>query len=130
MRHDLLILRPLDAVQPEALAGAQLARVQLLCASPRGVKFYQSGEWRRLRDALLAQHHHECLLCRARGKYARAEMVHHVWFLDKRPELALARFYYSGGIAYPQLVPLCHACHEEAHGHRHALRAPVTPERW
>ena len=122
---------PLDAVQPEALTGAELERVRALSATPRGVRFYQSPQWRRMRREVMQEHNGECLACKARGGYARAEMVHHVWYLGTHPELALARRYWSGGQAYLQLVPLCHSCHEDAHMHRHAdARPPLTPERW
>ena len=126
----VLEAHPLDAEQPQALRGAELERVRHLAASPRGVKFYQSAAWRRVRAAVLAQAHGECLRCRERGRYARAEMVHHVFRLDKHPELALAASYMSGGKPYAQLVPLCSACHEEAHFWRRAACAPLTPERW
>ena len=124
-------LYPLDAEQPEALQGEKLMRVVRLCASLRQVKFYQSPEWRHKRAAVITKHNGECEMHRRRGSYARAEMVHHVWYLDKHPELALAEFYYSGGVKHMQLMPLCHECHEEMHGHRHAKkREPITSERW
>lgn len=126
----VLDVHPLDAEQPEALAGGELERVRQLAASPRGVRFYQSAAWRRVRTQVMAQAHGECLRCRERGRYARAEMVHHVWRLDRHPELALARHYRSGGRDYAQLVPLCNGCHEEAHAWRKVVRPPVTPERW
>lgn len=124
-------LYPLDAEQPEALSGEKLMRVLRLCASPRQVKFYQSSEWRWMRQRVLIKYNHECEMHRRRGSYARATMVHHVWYLDKHPELSLAEHYYSSGKAHMQLMPLCHDCHEEMHQHRHdTKREPITPERW
>lgn len=121
----------LDEHQPEAITGEVLLRVMRLCASPRRVKFYQSGEWMNIRRRVLDKHNNECEMCRRAGKYSRATMVHHVWFLDKHPELALAEHYYSDGNKHMQLMPLCHKCHEEIHQHRHKkTKAAVTPERW
>ena len=128
---ELIELHQLDAVQPDAISGARLMRVLRLCDSPRQERFYKDGAWRRLRTELIGEGHGECVLCRARGRYSRAVMVHHVWFLSAHPELAYARHYYSGGRAYPQLLPLCHDCHEAVHEHRHAeKRDPITLERW
>lgn len=127
----LIELHPLDAAQPEAIAGVQLQRVLALCDSHRQERFYKDAAWRRLRAQLIDGAHRECALCRERGRVSRAVMVHHVWFLTAHPELAYAREYYSGGRAYPQLLPLCHDCHEAVHQHRHTtIREPVSLERW
>ena len=124
-------LYPLDAEQPEALQGEKLRLIKALIDTPRAIKFLQSKPWRDKRECLFRKHNYECLLCKERGQYSRAIILHHVWYKDKHPELALAEFYYSGGKPYMQLMPLCHECHEEMHGHRHTKkREPITPERW
>ena len=124
-------LYPLDAEQPEALRGEMLIRVKALIDTPRSVKFLQSKPWRKKREYLFRKHNYECLRCKERGRYSRAVILHHVWFKEKYPELALAEFYYSGGKPYMQLMPVCNDCHEEIHEHRHAKkREPITPERW
>lgn len=127
---NVITQHPLDAVQPDAISGAQLQTVRDQIKRNRGLQFYQSLAWRRVRNTVLADAHNECAMCGARGRYTRATMVHHVWLLRDHPELALARHYYSGGKAYAQLVPLCHDCHEIAHARRDFRSAPLTPERW
>lgn len=131
--QDLILRRRLDPAQPEALQGAQLAHVRELLRGKRGVKFYQSPAWSRLRAEVLAGSHYECAVCAQRGKYTRAVCVHHVHHVEDHPELALALHYFSGGESFAQLVPLCHECHEDAHMHRVISRTdvqPLTPERW
>lgn len=127
----MITLYPLDAEQPETLRGDKLQRIKRLMDSPRQVKFYQSPEWVRMRRHVLERHNNECEICRSRGKYAKATMVHHVWHVTKHPELSLSEYYYSGGKAHAQLLALCHPCHEAVHQHRHAKKCePITPERW
>ena len=94
--------------------------------------FYTSPEWERLRAEVLADDHYECQRHKARGWYAPANTVHHVNHLRKHPELALCKTYVDAdGIVQRNLVSLCHACHEEIHGHRRASKAaPLTEERW
>lgn len=53
------------------------------------VKFYKCKEWRSLRAKALKRDHYECVMCRAEGKYHRAENVHHILEVKERPDLAL-----------------------------------------
>lgn len=53
------------------------------------IKFYKCKEWRRLRLKALRRDHYECVLCKADGKYHRAENVHHIQEVKQRPDLAL-----------------------------------------
>jgi 5-methylcytosine-specific restriction endonuclease McrA len=94
--------------------------------------FYVSKEWRRLRREVLIGDRGECQDCKARGKYARANTVHHVLHLEDRPDLALTKAYVDGrGAERRNLVSLCHDCHERRHGYRARVRAePLTAERW
>ena len=127
---NIITQHPLDAVQPEAISGRQLQTVRDQIKRKRGVQFYQSPAWLRVRSTVLADAHNECAMCGARGRYARATMVHHVGLRRDQPELALARHSYSGGKVYAQRVPLCHDCHESAHARRDFRSVPWTPERW
>lgn len=80
------------------------------------VKFYQSREWRELREDVMRDYSYECQRCMERGRYTRATMVHHVQELRKRPELALSKTYVDlKGVEHQQLMPLCQACHEAEH---------------
>lgn len=95
--------------------------------------FYVSPEWRKKRIEILEKDRYECRHCKARGKYTRASVVHHVCHLDCRPELALCDEYTDvEGNAHRQLVSLCKECHEREHSHlkQHKVAPPVTLERW
>lgn len=74
----------------------------------------------------------ECQLCKARGRYRKAALVHHVQHLKDRPDLALSAFDPDTGRR--QLVSLCRSCHEEQHPERMRRTAPkpepLTEERW
>lgn len=95
--------------------------------------FYRWPEWERTRASVLALDHHECQLCKARHRYRKAILVHHVQHLKDRPDLALSVTDPDTGTR--QLISLCRACHELQHPERMvpaaAVRSePVTPERW
>lgn len=99
--------------------------------------FYRSKAWRRLRAEVLTYDRHECQICRARGKYTRADHVHHVMHVDKRPDLALRKTYTAtGGEEKRNLISVCKACHEKVcHPERlpyngRVPEPPLTPERW
>lgn len=93
------------------------------------LEFYTSYAWKLKRQEVLALDHYECQLCRQRGKYTPAAMVHHVKHLKDRPDLALS--IWDGKDR--QLISLCNACHEEQHPDRLKRKKPekqLTPERW
>lgn len=94
--------------------------------------FYTSAEWLRLRAMVLELDHHECENCKRRGKYTKANTVHHVNYVRKAPELALSALYTDeDGISKRNLVSLCHDCHEVEHGYRKKNnRKPLTEEWW
>lgn len=95
--------------------------------------FYRWPEWEHTRAAVLEMDHHECQLCKARHRYRKAVIVHHVQHLRDRPDLALSIMNPDTGER--QLISLCRACHELQHPERmvpvSAVRSdPVTRERW
>ena len=95
------------------------------------LQFYTSALWKRERAKVLDLDKHECQLCKQRGKYTRAAIVHHVKHLRDRPDLALCVFDPESGER--QLVSLCRACHEEQHPERfnqHQPKKPIMEERW
>lgn len=96
--------------------------------------FYTCWEWLRVRAEVLLADKYECQKCKARGKYKRATMVHHVKHLRDFPELALSKSYIDeNGVEQRQLISLCNQCHEEEHPERkHSAEKiePLTPERW
>lgn len=89
-------------------------------------QFYKSQAWERRRLKVLQMDHYECQLHKQRGRYKRANTVHHVLELKDRPDLALS-IWHEGK---RQLLSLCKDCHEEVHGYRRQAAEPLTPERW
>ena len=78
--------------------------------------FYKSDDWLELRDDVLRADHYECLHCMQRGEVVRADCVHHVNHVRKRPDLALSRIYLDkDGNEQRNLLPLCNACHNVEH---------------
>lgn len=113
---------------------AQLARLRALIDTGQEVRFYSWRAWKRLslrvRDRL---DNNECQKCKARGKCAPAEIVHHVKHLRDRPDLALS--IWDPDTNERQLVSLCRGCHELEHPERlrpanTAAASPLTVERW
>lgn len=111
----------------------ELARLKDLLAADKGDLFYHWARWERLRDEVLRLDHYECQLCKARGRYAKAVVVHHVAHVKDRPDLALSLY---GDDGERQLISVCKRCHEELHPE--AFRQygdgeenkPLTEERW
>lgn len=89
-------------------------------------QFYRSQAWERLRVQVLRMDHYECQMHKQRGRYRRANTVHHVLELKDRPDLATSIWYGEER----QLLSLCQECHEEVHGYRRKAKQPLTPERW
>ena len=82
--------------------------------------FYKSDDWLELRDDVMKDAHYECQYCLKNGIYKRAEMVHHINEVRKRPDLALTRDFIDP-ITHEKiinLVALCNSCHEKEHPDR------------
>lgn len=80
------------------------------------IKFYKTKEWIELKNEVMRDNHYECAECLKRGKYTRADCVHHVNEVKIRPDLALSRYYVDkNGEKIPNLVPLCNTCHNILH---------------
>ena len=111
----------------------RLLQLRAMLAEGAANRFYDWPEWAKTRDCVLAMDHHECQLCRARGRYRAADLVHHVKHLKDRPDLALSVFDEATGER--QLLSVCRPCHEALHPERMRRREfvpvpPVTVERW
>lgn len=97
--------------------------------------FYCSSQWVRLSHRVLDMDKHECQLCKERGRYRRAELVHHVNHVRRAPKLALDIWYTDAdGNQQRNLISVCKDCHETV-CHPERLRkcsggAPLTRERW
>lgn len=113
-----------------AISPARLTQLTELIDQGREDLFYHWGEWVRVRAEVLRMDHQECQLCRAKGRYRRAKIVHHVKHLRQRPDLALS--IWDG--EERQLLSVCKTCHEQLHpeSRRQCAKrmAPVTEERW
>ncbi|MBQ9838994.1 MAG: HNH endonuclease [Oscillospiraceae bacterium] len=98
--------------------------------------FYLTAEWIKLSFEVRSMDRFECQLCKARGRYSKADLVHHVNHVNRRPELALDIFFLNAdGERKRNLVSVCRWCHENVcHPERlrRVERKPVfeTEERW
>ena len=109
--------------------------IRRLIAAGKVEIFYQSDDWKELREKVLQYFHYECQECLKRGIYTRAVCVHHVNEVRHRPDLALSRYYTDHkGNTQPNLVPLCNQCHNIAHpekGYKNAKKERfINEERW
>ena len=99
-------------------------------------KFYKSSEWLSLRAAVMKECHGECQDCKKKGFHTKARSVHHEQWIKKHPRLALSRTYTYQGKEYPNLIPLCEACHNARHPEKGSGQAKnkkqgfINEERW
>lgn len=122
----------------DRISPTRLAQMRALIERGQEDRFYWWPEWadpdpeRGVRAAVLKMDNFECQVCKARGRYSRGTIVHHVKHLRERPDLALSIFDQDTGER--QLITVCKSCHEEEHPEalRKASRAqePLTEERW
>lgn len=115
------------------ISNRRLKELVALIAAGREDEFYSWPEWRRLRAYVRSKlDRNECQRCKAKGKYRRGYIVHHVKHLRDRPDLALS--VYDEETGERQLETLCKTCHELEHPESlRPLRPaaePVTDERW
>ena len=114
------------------MTSAQLIKLQALIEAGNADAFYHWKVWENLRLEVFRLDNYECQLCKAKGRYRRAQIVHHVKHLKDRPDLALS--IYDNGER--QLISVCKKCHEEEHPERmiqyryERKSEPVTEERW
>lgn len=94
------------------------------------IQFYKSAAWKKRRAEILNLDKNECQMCKAQGKYTKAQVVHHVQHLKDRPDLALS---YKDEDGQRNLVSLCKQCHNKVHPEKfrtYTYKEPLTPERW
>ena len=88
------------------------------------MKFYKSREWKYVRLLALKRDNYECQQCKKRGKYSKAQCVHHKKEVRVVPLLALT---------LDNLESLCNRCHNKEHDryqHVRKERPFVSEERW
>ena len=81
--------------------------------------FYRTAAWQRAREAALMRDHYMCRDCMERYEQGygirpqRAQMVHHLIPVERRPDLALE---------LSNLISLCYRCHERRHPEKRSER--------
>lgn len=114
---------------PVRLTDAELERLRKLIAEGKEHEFYTWPKWHAERAFVLREDRNECQTCKAKGRYSRAVIVHHVKHLRNRPELALLMFAKDDrGKTYRQLLSVCKKCHEKEHPEW--ARTPSETERF
>ena len=97
--------------------------------------FYISADWQRVRREVLKADKYECQICKRKGRYTKAIIVHHVNHLKDKPEWSLKKTYIDeNGKEKRNLISVCRDCHEtECHPERlrqYRTEEPLTVERW
>lgn len=88
--------------------------------------FYTSWTWRKKRKQILSRDNHECQECKKKGKFNKADTVHHIKELKEHPEL---------GLIDNNLISLCNVCHNIIHERfagqeiKNKIKIDI-PERW
>lgn len=98
-------------------------------------RFYLCRTWKRLRIEVMRDDKCECQICKAKGKYKPAVIVHHIKHVLEFPELALSKYYIDeNGIKRRNLISVCKDCHETVcHPERmkqYQYKEPLTEEKW
>ncbi len=100
-------------------------------------KVYKLKEWRELRDIVLKESHNECYDCKQLGIITLGTdeeplEVHHINFVRVRPDLFLSKFFIDkDGKIKPNLVALCHKCHDKRHNRFSSSSNDfINDERW
>lgn len=104
-----------------------------LIATGREHDFYTGSAWKKMAAMVRAYDRNECQRCKAAGRYARGEIVHHVKHLKDRPDLAMRM--YDPDTGERQLITVCKKCHERYHPEalqraENEQRETITQERW
>ena len=120
----------------EKMTEEEVAFVRRCIEENRIHDFYVWRRWKHKRDEILARDKNECQICKAKGKFKHAAIVHHVKHLRDNPELALCDFYLGAdGKKHRQLISVCKDCHEtvchpERMRKKESKRRVATEERW
>ena len=84
------------------------------------VLFYKNKHWKNLRQEVLGEQRDECQMCKGKGLFEPATMVHHIKHVKQHPELALTK---------SNLMSLCDECHYLEH-HTIEHRQQLNEEKW
>lgn len=112
----------------------QIAFVKQCIADNNLHAFYTCSDWEKLRKEVLEADKYECQRCKSKGKYTKANTVHHDKHVREYPELALEKHYIDQhGNKQRQLISVCNDCHEKEHPNRFnkpKAKKLLTVERW
>ena len=104
--------------------------------------FYNSKYFKRLKREVHREQHNECQRCkeigkltivRAKERFKRTGVCHHVKEVKEYPELALSKYYIDEeGNKQRQLIVLCNECHEIEHNRFSPIpkKEQLNEERW
>nr|DAO40316.1 MAG TPA: NinG recombination protein [Caudoviricetes sp.] len=97
--------------------------------------FYCCTQWVQLSHRVMKMDKYECQICKERGRYRRAELVHHVNHVKDAPDKALDIWYKDAdGNDQRNLISVCKDCHETVchpeRLRRYKSKPPLTRERW
>lgn len=127
MNGNVVMREPADC----RLTPERLAWLRKLLEENKIHDFYIWWEWEKLRGEVLREQRSECQVCREKGKFTPATVVHHVNHLRRRPDLALSKWVLENGKRERNLIAVCAECHGELHGRSGVpAKEPLTPERW
>lgn len=110
-----------------------IAQIKEFIKNDRLDIFYNNGSWRRLSKAVIREQHSECQICRSKGIYSKATVVHHVKPIKMFPQYAYTRYVTDdSGNKQIQLLALCRNCHEEIEGRSPSQKSNrfYNIERW
>ena len=88
-------------------------------------KFYKSKEFRKLKEEVLREQHHECQACKEKGILTKADTVHHIQYVRNHPELALSKTYTYMGREHRNLIAICRSCHNKVHKEKGYIRKTI-----
>lgn len=112
-----------------------LKRLKEWISSGNVHRFYLTGEWKEKSAEVLKLDRNECQIHKERGRFRRAELVHHEKHVKQFPELALDIYYTDAdGKRRRNLRSVCKECHEYVcHPERLKKKSKqsfITEERW
>lgn len=88
-------------------------------------RFYKSKEFRKLKEEVLREQHHECQVCKEKGILTKADTVHHIQYVRNHPELALSKTYTYMGREHRNLIAICRSCHNKVHKEKGYIRKTI-----
>lgn len=90
-----------------------------LIQSDNLMNFYKGRDWMSLRLKALRRDNNECPKCREKGKYRRADCVHHMKEVKDHPTSVLD---------LDNVKSLCNTCHNEEHDRLKVWERNKTPK--